>query len=261
MNARIKIFSKANMLGQHLTLILVLLITFFITFTINNSFILGHVVINISGVTSLFKTFPSYVVRLVFFAVLGIISYLILIPFRYGNDIWFYENAKKTRLPLKHLFTFYSFKKSPSALKIFLLVGFKKFICALVFLMPSAVISVYIVYAIREGIGARMLISLMAGTFLLLISGVFFAFVFSQRYFLVPYIMYENENCKVTDAVNLSAEIMENKCFETAFFKLSFSGWFLLCLFIFPTFYVYPFYRMSNSMKAVSLLANTENNA
>ncbi len=261
MNARIKIFSKANMLGQHLSLVLVLLITVFLTLTINNSFVLGQLIINIPNVTSLFSGFSLKAVRLIFFALLGLVSYVALIPFRYGSDVWFYENAKKTRLPIRQLFNFYGIKKSSSALKLIILVELKKLICTLVFLMPSLVITGYIFYALWTGVGTRMLMSLIAGDFLLFVSGVFFAFVFSQRYFLATYVMYENENCRARDAVALSTQIMENKCFETAFFKLSFCGWFLLCLFIFPTFYVYPFYKMSNSLKAVSLLANTENNA
>ena len=261
MNARIKIFSKANMLGQHLSLILVLLITVFLTLTVNNSFVLGHIIMKIPKVTSLLSGFSVKATRIIFFTFLGLASYIALVPFRYGSDVWFYENAKKTRLPLKQLFSFYSIKKSSSALNLVTLVELKKLLCTLIFLLPSLVITGYIFYALGEGVGTKMLLSLIAGDILLLLTGVFFSFVFSQRYFLAAYIMYENDNCKAGDAIKLSAQIMENKCFETAFFKLSFSGWFFLCLFIFPTLYVYPFYKMSNSLKAVSLLANTENNA
>lgn len=249
------------MLGQYLSLVLVLLITVFLTITVNNSFIIGHVIINIPDVTELFSETSAKTVKIIFFTLLGFVSYISLIPFRYGSDIWFYENAKKTRLPLKQLFSFYNFRKSPSSLKIIMLVEAKKLLCTSFFLLPSTVITGYIFYALREGMGVKMLMSLIIGGVLLFFTGVFFAFVFSQRYFLAPYIMYENENCKASEAVKLSSEIMENRCFETAFFKLSFSGWFLLCLLIFPTLYVYPFYKMSNSLKAVSILANTQNNA
>lgn len=249
------------MLGQQLSLILVLLITVFLTLAINNSFVIGYVITNIPNVTLSVPGISAKTVKLIFFAFLGIVSYITLVPFRYASNIWFYENAKKVRLPVKSLFSFYNVKKSPSALKLVVSVELRKFLCVLVFLTPSFVIAGYIFYALSSGIGIKMLLSLVAGAFLLFVSGAFFAFSFSQRYFLAAYIMYENNSCKVREAIKLSSEIMEKRCFEVAFFKLSFFGWFMLCVFVFPTLYVYPFYKMSNSLKAVSILANTQNNA
>ena len=260
MNGRIKIFSKANMLGQNLTLAVVLLITVFLSLVFNNSFVLGQIIADLPRFGELFFRFGERVVKITFFSVLGILSYIALAPFKFGREIWFFENAKKTRLPVKNLFAFYSMKKSLNTIKFILFLQLKKMFVTFLFLLPSLIIGGYIVYSLSEGIGKKMLISLFVSSVLLFLSGLFFSFVFVQRYFLAGYIFYENDRSRVKDIINLSVKVMENKCFETAFLKISFVGWFLLCLLVFPTFYVYPFYKLSISAKALSLLANTENN-
>lgn len=252
MNGRIKIFSKANMLDQYLKLALVLVITVFLTVLFNNTFIFGEMITRLPSVSP----FMTSLLKIGFFAVLGIISYLALLPFKYGRDVWFYENAKKNRQSLKTLFSYYRVKKSGGAIKLIFLVQLKKFFITLLFLIPSIAIGGYIVYSLGQGIGEKLLFALVISFFLLTLTGLFFSFVFNQRYFLATFLYYENEGCRVKDVTNLSVRIMENKCFETAFLKLSFVPWMLLYVFLVPAVYVYPYYKLSVSFKAITLLTS-----
>ena len=252
MNGKIKIFSKANMLEQNLRLSLVLVITVLLSVFLNNTFILGEFLSRMPQV----GVYISPLVKRIIIYATGIFSYIALVPFNYGRDIWFYENARKNRLSPAKLFSFYGVRKSFGAIKITIAVQLRKFIITLLFLTPSLAVGGYIIFALKQGIGQLIFIALTVSSVLLGITGVFFAFVFCQKYFLVPYLYFENEPCKANEIVNLSCKIMDKKCFETAMLKLSFFPWWLLCVLVFPAIYVYPYYKLSISFKAITILTN-----
>lgn len=252
MNGKIKIFSKANMLDQNLKMSLVLVIMVLLSVFLNNTFILGELVSRLPQVS----VYISPLLKNILIVLLGAVSYVALAPFNYGRDIWFYENARKNKLPLRSLFSFYSVKKSFGAIKIVFSVQVRKFLVTVLFLVPSLAVGGYLFYSLREGIGQLIFIALAVSTVLLTVTGLFFSFVFSQRYFLAPYLYFENEPCRARDVISLSAKIMENRCFETAILKLSFFPWWLLYAFVFPAVYVYPYNKLSISFKAVTILTN-----
>ena len=252
MNGKIKIFSKANMLDQNIKMSLVLVITVLFSVVFNNTFVLGELLMQLPVIRS-YMIPAGENVAIVF---LGILSFVAISPFNYGRDIWFYENARKNKLPVRKLFSYYSIKKSSGAIRITFLVQLRKLLITLLFMTPSFVLGGYIFYALREGIGQLIFIALSVSVILLAVTGLFFSFVFSQRYFLAPYLYYENEPCKANEIIKLSTQIMENKCFETAMLKMSFFPWWLLCVLVFPTVYVYPYYKLSISFKAITILAN-----
>ncbi len=253
MNSRIKIFSKANMLNQYSSFSVVLLLTVSLMVLLNNSFVFGELLIRIPAVES-FISPSGRLVRIAFFAFLGVLSYILILPFRYGRDIWFYENSKKNKLPVRKIFSFCKGKEFLNAIKIYLSVDLRKFLQFVVLMAPSATIGFYVLYSLKQGIGRNLLFSLLVSTFVLSATGFFFYFVLSQRYFLVPYLFYENPCCKTKEVMALSTQIMENRCFETAILKISFIPWMLLYIFIFPAIYVYPYYKLSVAFKAVMLL-------
>ncbi|MBE6755373.1 MAG: DUF975 family protein [Ruminococcaceae bacterium] len=250
MNGKIKIFSKANMLDQNLKMTLVLIITVLFSIFFNNTFILGEIICRLPPVSQ----FSSPLMRMIFLVFLGVVSYVAILPFNYGRDIWFYENAKKNKLSLKKLFFYYSIKKSSGAIKILFSVQIRKLLATLLFLVPSIAVGAYLIYALRDGIGELMMLSLAVSFFLLLLTGLFFSFVYCQKYILAPYLFYENEGCSAREIISFSSKIMENKCFDTAMFKLSFFPWYLLYILVFPAVYVYPYYKTSISFKVLSLL-------
>ncbi len=252
MNGKIKIFSKANMLDQNLKMTLVLVITALISIILNNTFVLGEILLQQPQIN--LYTEPE--IKDFILVMIGVISYVIIMPFNYGRDIWFYENARKNKLSIKKLFSYYSVKKFVGAIKITFSVQLRKFFATFLFMIPSFVLGGYLLYSLRQGIGQWILIVLSVSVILLSVTGAFFAFVISQRYFLSSYLWYENEPCKVNEIIRLSTQIMENKCFETAMLKLSFFPWWLLCVLIFPTVYVYPYYKLSISFKAITILSN-----
>lgn len=252
MNGKIKIFSKANMLDQNLKMTLVLVITALISIILNNTFVLGEILLQMPQLNMYTEpTLKDFIL-----VMSGVISYVVIMPFNYGRDIWFYENARKNKLSVRKLFSYYNVRKSVGAIKITFSVQLRKFFATFLFMTPSFTLGGYLIFALRQGIGQWILIVLSVSVILLSVTGAFFSFVFCQRYFLSSYLWYENEPCRVNEIIKLSTQIMENKCFETAMLKLSFFPWWLLCVLIFPTVYVYPYYKLSISFKAITILAN-----
>ena len=167
------------------------------------------------------------------------------------------ENTEKLDILFDgKLFSSYRVRKSFGAIKITLAVQLRKFLITFLFLLPCVAVGGYLVFALSQGIGQLIFISLSVSSIVLGITGFFFSFVFCQRYFLAPYLYFENEPCKANEVVALSGKIMEKKCFETAMLKLSFFPWWLLCVLIFPAVYVYPYYKLSISFKAITILTN-----
>lgn len=252
MNGKIKIFSKANMLDQNLKMTVVLVITALISIILNNTFVFGEILLQLPQL----KVYTEPTLKDFILVMSGVIAYVVIMPFNYGRDMWFYENARKNKLSLKKLFSFYNVRKSVGAIKITFFVQLRKFLATILFMIPSFSLGGYFIYALKEGIGQVLFIVLSVSIILLSVTGFFFSFVYSQKYFLAQYLYYENEPCKVNEIIKLSSKIMENKCFETAMLKLSFFPWWLLCVLIFPTVYVYPYYKLSISFKAITILAN-----
>lgn len=253
MNGRIKIFSKANMLDQKMKMSVVLIITVLFSIVFNNTFILGEMAYRFYSIPVEYGDLA----KAIFFTVTGFASYFALAPFNFGRDMWFYENAKRNRGPLKKLFSFYSVKESPRILKLSFVMTVMKTLSFVVFLTPSAAVGGYLFFALKEGAGLFMFLALVMSFILLFVTGLFFYFVYTQRFFLVPYLYLENPSEKVSEIISLSGKVMENKCFDTAIFKLSFFPWWLLCVLLFPAIYVYPYYKMSISLKVLSLLTNS----
>ena len=241
------------MLDQNMKLSMALIITVLLSVIFNNTFILGEMIYSLPALSD--AAVPW--LKEIMLAFIGLLSYLALVPFNYGRDIWFYENAKKNKQSLKKLFGFYGVKRVSGAVRISVSVQLRKFIATVVFLIPSLAIGGYLLFALREGVGEMMMLALSVSFFVLFVSGLFFSYVYTQKYFLAQFLFYENQSCRVKDIISLSGKIMEKKCFDTAVFKLSFFPWFLLCLLVFPAVYVYPYYKLSLSYKVLSLLTNS----
>ena len=264
MNGKIKIYSRAILLGRYSSMLPVIAITLLLTLIFNNLFFFGEPIINLPPVKNFLASsqFPLLkdIILFSFAVITGAISFLVLSPFRFGQNIWFFESAKKNRLSVKKIFLFYRPRFSRSCIALRLRTSLLKISACLVFLIPSVTLGSYAFYELGKGVSVKLFVFLCVFTFVLALIGLFFAFVFSQKYFLSDYLFFENSAAGIGESIKLSSQIMDSECFRTAFFKLSFIPWFLLCIFIFPAVYVYPYYKTAVSFKAVSMLSNTKEN-
>ncbi|MBQ3005824.1 MAG: DUF975 family protein [Clostridia bacterium] len=238
MFGKIKIYGKAQLLGTTFTNILLILSAFLL--------ICLCLIVPV-GVYFILNSEPqifSASVRNIIIIFSALLSFLfIFVPtvFGFSNKFFYFENSDKNSW-----LCWYKPLLATKSIRVYLTDFFLKTFWFFVFNIPSlTVISMTVFYALNFGIAENIFLSLIILASALLLCGGFFTFVFTQRYFLFPYLIMANPKIKIKEAVRNSTVLMDDLCFKTALFKLSFIPWFLSCIFIIPIFYVIPYYKTS----------------
>lgn len=139
-----------------------------------------------------------------------------------------------------------SLRSAFSAFFLRLRLFFTKLFCLAAFeALPVAFSLLLTAYCGKNPFSLRAFYALSSGIFLLFVTGLIFYFVFIQRYSRAEFYLACYENFTPRDAVCESIRKTEGKLCETLIFKLSFLPWFLLCLAVFPAFFVIPYYKQS----------------
>ncbi len=83
------------------------------------------------------------------------------------------------------------------------------------------------------------------GLLLLGIAGLVFWLIFIQRYSKAMFFLASYKDFTPGDAIRESVRKTKENVVDIFLFKLGFLPWFLLCLLVFPAFYVIPYYKQS----------------
>lgn len=121
--------------------------------------------------------------------------------------------------------------------KLLIFVGFE--------LVPAASAAFFLIYLSKKPTSLRAAAAITAGLASLAAAGLIFYGIAVQRYSKATFYLVRCENFTPLDATRESVANTRGRLAEIFFFKLSFAPWFLLCLGIFPAFYVVPYYRQS----------------
>lgn len=171
---------------------------------------------------------------------------------RLSSLAWFVFIKKKNRL-VKSLY-WMSPKRAMKFVGMRLSLFIRKAGWSFAFLFPGIfTILTFCILAYDSGFEFNLFLCGIIGGAVMLFTGLAFRFVILQRYFMAEYLLVSDPKIKVRDAVSQSKEIMNGRLKKTAFFKLSFVPWFVLCAGILPVFYVWPKYRQSCALLAKEL--------
>ena len=83
-----------------------------------------------------------------------------------------------------------------------------------------------------------------------LITGLLFFLVVTRRYLLAFYLFDESDKATASAVIRESERVMDGQMGRAAAFALSFAPWILSCVFLFPIFYVYPYYQQAHAVFA-----------
>lgn len=238
MFGKIKIYGKAQMLGTTFSNILFILAAFLLIciclfMPVGMYFLLSTEYLLLMESTKIIIVISTAVLSFLF----------LFVPTVYGfsNKFVYFENSEKSSW-----LCWYKPLLAAKGIRVFFTDFFIKLLWFFVFNIPSfIVIAMTVFYAVNFGIAENIFLVLIILSSVLLLCGGFFTFVFIQRYFLFPYFILQNPKIKIKEAVRSSTHLMDDLCFKTALFKLSFIPWFLSCIFILPIFYVIPYYKTS----------------
>lgn len=185
--------------------------------------------------------FPIVMLLLACLALIG--SILVLAPLYLGREAWFWQRSSREFVTVGYLFRWYPKLSRAAGLWVrrkLLLLGWGLF-----FLLPGGVMLAVAFLLLARGSSVAVLILLFAGGAVLIAVGLVFWALMMQRYFLAPYLLADNQNISASAALRESALLMDGMAGRTLRFKLSFWPWFLLCVLVFPIYYVWPYYKQA----------------
>lgn len=111
--------------------------------------------------------------------------------------------------------------------------------------LPVAASVIFIYRNTQKAVSLRAAFVFFSGMLILALASFGFYLLFTQRYSKAMFYLACYKDFSVSEAIAESVKRTHNKCAEILFFKLGFAPWFLLCLLIFPVFFVIPYYKQS----------------
>lgn len=188
------------------------------------------------------------------YGVSTLLSILLISPLALGAARWYYRLVHGENLSVTELF-FY-FERGRSYLRAIFYeinLGIRSLLWMLVFYaVPSVILGIATFFLsgdaelTRAGTTTATLGILLA-VVLFLLATLFYAACLC-RYTLTPYLMADNADLTVRQAIKLSVKYTRGFRFQILWFLLSYIGWFLLLIFIWPTLYVTPYYSTGIAM-------------
>lgn len=180
-------------------------------------------------------------------------SVLLAAPLKAGRMAWFWrQSGRKGR----HngagtlLSPFRPARRAMQAVWLWLSLFARKLCWALLFCAPGAVLLGIAWYKLIKGSEALLFLIPCAAGVVFLVVGLFFYLLVTRRYLLTYYLFDESGKASASAVIRESARVMDGQMGRAAAFALSFTPWLLSCVFLFPVFYVYPYYQQSRAVFA-----------
>ena len=215
---------------------------------------------------SQFKIIPTLaVIMLLIFAFSLCNSAIKFMPFSFGKYFYVIFPAAtlllsiaavaplKLRLQIKHLLLARGINPSRK-----ISIGFSGFLKAcemsiclffirlfMLAVFEAVPIAASIIFVLKGTVSLRAAFVFFSGMLILALAGFGFYLIFIQRYSKAWFYLACYKDFSVSDAVLESIKRTKNKQSDILFFKLGFMPWLLLCILVFPAFYVIPYYKQS----------------
>jgi len=173
---------------------------------------------------------------------------IVATPLYFGILLWYWELAKGNKHEFYECFGFFTSRKLFfSVIKLKLSVGIRVVASFLITLIPIS-ISMFLFEMIRTdpSNSDTFLLLLICSTVLSIVTVISIS-IFCMRYLLVDFIYIANPDMPIREIIRQSKNIMSGRKANSLCFILSFSFWFLMCIFIVPIIYVVPYFATSLS--------------
>lgn len=162
---------------------------------------------------------------------------------RCGREYWFWQRSGYEYTPVYTAFC--GFKHIFRACSLWIRLKLISFFWYTLTLLPAGATTFICYMLLKRSASAAVIYALAISAAVLCLIGLIFAFIIMQRYALSYAFIFENPSLKARQAVKESKKIMFTNEKKLAALKLSFSAWFLSCIFLLPIFYVAPYYKLS----------------
>lgn len=243
---KIKAMAKYRLSGREWAVLLMFSLTVSSIFLLGNFSFLVSSAFEMGGFTA-----SSYnpIVTLVS-AVFGVAVFLVFVPaLRLGCERWFLLSAKGESVKLREIFYYFTLKGIRKSVSAYMFCFFRKSAAFALFLFPSACLFGVLYFTFSEGeISLYISYALLGFALLLFVTGMFFYFVYTARYFAYYSIIVSNKAIEPQAALDKSRAITEGAYAKICFFRLSFLLWLPVCILLLPAFWVWGYYMESKAM-------------
>ena len=171
-----------------------------------------------------------------------------------GIDRFFLRKAQKKGASTKDFFFYFKPKEVLGMLSFSLRLFLIKFIMGTVCFLPAVLCGALVSSMISSSASLNVSVVLLIAFLCFILNGMYFYSRFSGTLFLAKYYYIKGEYLNFRQLVSSSQYTMKKELKNLRRLKLSFSGWFLLCLFILPSLYVFSYYRQSSAVIAAEFM-------
>lgn len=169
---------------------------------------------------------------------------------RLGTKRFFFRKAQRKNPTSKDIFFYFRPKNFFRCIFYSLRIGLIRLTVFLFCLSPCGVCLYFVYNFSLSGVSALVCLSLFATAVCLFINGMIFYLSFFSSFFLCDYYFIEGSFVSFSHLLASSQKMMLHRKSLLMKLRLSFIGWFLLCVFLFPIPYVWSYYNQCLAVAA-----------
>lgn len=237
------------LLTDNVILISLLLSTTVMLLLCINFFVLVYELFLRSHLEAVLSSYISLADMSVAFLLLAI-SYTVCLQVKLGADRYFLRLSQKKGSSVVDIFYYFSPRRAVSATVFSLRLGLLRLLWLAVAFFPCGICLFLLLSASYGGVSYLVAVVLAAGTLAFLFSGIYFYRNISASLFLARYHFIRGDCLNFRQMISSSQESMKKRKTTLFRLKMSFIGWFLLCLFILPAGYVWGYYKQTLAVAA-----------
>ncbi|MCH5191225.1 MAG: DUF975 family protein [Oscillospiraceae bacterium] len=175
-----------------------------------------------------------------------ILSFILYCVSKLCADRYFFVKSRNPACTLRSALKSLKLRQCITAGMVLVLKFFLSVAWSAVYLLPSAAVAFTLLYCLQSGeYGRNLLITLALSAVTLFLTGTVFLYITLKRYSMTEAVIFSEREKDSLRVIAKSIELMEGNTVKYAAYCLSFMGWVLSCLLIFPVIYVLPYKNMA----------------
>ena len=244
---KLKIIAKSHMLSKTAPIFITFTLCLSVLFFSGDLSLLAGYAVDAFGLDGLFSQ-PLY--RRIFIiacsAVGAALMILLCAPLRLGRERWFMMNARGEDPKLGELFYYFNRRRFPRSVRAWLFALTVSSASALLFFFPVICLSGVLYYCLSSQNAAfPTVVCLAVADIALFAVGAAFLFAYNGEFLMYYPIIVSSDKIGPVQAYSYSRKMTSPALSRVCRFRLSFAPWWLLCLLVAPTFYVWGYYKQS----------------
>ncbi len=189
------------------------------------------------------KSWTSFTIVLLISLLILVFTFLVQTPISLGTMRWYYRNAGGKTAGFYSVFSYMQTTESYAKVIWFWFnLSVRLFAYGCLFLLPGTIIGIagFTNAVVTNWAGPLDFVLIFIGIFLFIVGFIAY-YVVTLKYFMAPYYFFENPDMKVSDIIKVTTKFSKTKTTELVKLTLSFIGWELLNLLVFPILFTLPY--------------------